>query len=308
MNKFLIVAIASSSVAFAAHGSTLSPLFTPSQVAVAQCGGTGFNGGSSLFNPVASGPSSSSCSTTDTSGSASATLGNLKAESSTSSTAPNLPDYGQTDVSWASLMDSVRVTPDDSSLLGTSGTFEMTFVVDGTLTGNSAYGWRVSEVVEGSGGALIDAPVQLDMLYEEIYYPPTGPSSTYSETQSYVGFSGGWELESGPGNTVVSFDITETVTATFDVVFGEYINYRFGLQAYSGNWTGLGGTSDFGNTATIIGFNALDASGVQLASTFVSSSGFVPGTASLSTIPLPATGWLLVGGFVGLAGLRRRRS
>ena len=204
--------------------------------------------------------------------------------------------YGQS----GSITDSILVTPDDASLIGQVGRVGISFDFDGTLLGDASWGFLAQYNIKNANGSIsrLRAP---ELLFD---YTETFPNSTFQETGSNT--DGRISIGVSGFSQPVSYD--GTLTALYDVIFGEFLTYTFNFVVGVDNLNGIGGTADFESTSLLSAFTLFDDSGNVIPASFGTSSGEVDFIADSAVVPLPAALPLLTGGLAALSMFRRKRT
>lgn len=248
------------------------------------------------------------------SGSATCTIGAGSAEASVVGTDMRARAASGTDtpsaVSFAAasarLKDSVQINAVNPTLNGQSGTVKMSVDFDGFLKDADGF----SEV----GSLFSLAGRQYDENGEQgADFLATG-LFTFNET-TFLNNTTGTFSRTGNGafaNSVTGLSfvgLRTTVEFTFDVVFGEFLNYEFEMVAAAADDNSL---ADFFNTASITSVSAFDQQSQQVSASFFGSSGvgidYVDlGATQVAPVPLPAGFPLLAAGLIGLGALARRK-
>lgn len=193
----------------------------------------------------------------------------------------------------ATIRDTTVVTPDDASLIGTTGTVSFDFLLDGFLGGDSDFIFTMAALVPNSNGSRTLIGGTHDF------------STSFGTSAPTSGSSNALRLSS-PGEG--SFFET-ALQVSFDVTFGEVLNYSIGLTA---NAEGANSTADLLNTVELLDVTSTDEFGNAVALTLFDSAGGVLGLNNVVTtpapnpVPLPAGMPLLICGLTALGLVRRR--
>lgn len=257
----------------------------------------------------ASGTQVKSCSDNNVTGRSSTSFDTIRAfGEATSATPASVRGFGYSQS--GSITDSILITPDDANRAGETGQVAINFDIDGTLVGDAKFFFVADYNINNSNGSISrrDAPLIEFDLDQTIQFE--------------AGFSSSSDLVESRTNGIVDIGVNSssrnifsydgTMTAIYDVIFGEYLTYTFSFGVGVDNLNGNGGIADFENTALLSSFTLFDSVGDEVSASFGTSSGEVDfiangGSTTPSPVPVPASLPLLAAGLIGMGALARRK-
>jgi hypothetical protein len=195
--------------------------------------------------------------------------------------------------------DNVDVNPVDTLLVGQSGALQFTFDIDGVLGGKDTnILFQVSDAVSNSGGAIslrrrplegnIDITDSIGDLVTSLGLNGSDRFSTTNPLDEILYLSG-------------------SITATFDIIFGENLSYDIG-QSVGADVPGT--FADFFGTASLSSVVALNIAGVPVAVDLLTSGGINLNQLGVtpSEVPVPGAFLLMLSGLVGMGSASKLKT